>query len=391
MKKPKTTRIVALAVVAFSLPVQAVDTLFELDAEFTPRPSERPAPAAPATLIVPSSIEEVSSRAPTPRALHTNDPRYVGSQPADLHLSATSAMVFDQASGRILFAKNPELETPIASITKLMTAVVVLDAKLPMDERITITQAEVDTHKHTGSRLTVGQKYSRETLLQLALVASENRAAAALARSYPGGTERFVAAMNAKARALGMHNTHYEDSTGLRAANHSTADDLVKLVNAAYQRYPEIRRISTTDELSLGGGTRKVRKVVKVNGKRVTRTRTVNTSLDFRNTNRLVREDEWDIGLSKTGYIREAGHCLVMQATIASRPVVIVLLDAMGRDGRMGDAQRIREWLERDQSGQAARGTPLPHPAKGTKTTRASSAKSTVSSSSRVKPVAMRR
>jgi D-alanyl-D-alanine endopeptidase (penicillin-binding protein 7) len=276
-----------------------------------------------------------------------------------LDLSSASVMVFDQSTGRTLLEKNPRMATSIASITKLMTAMVVLDAGLPMDETIAIASADVDKHKYTGSRLVLGKRLSREMLLNLALIASENRAAAALARSYPGGTEAFVAAMNKKAQELGMTSTHFDDPTGLHASNRSTAEDLVRLVNTAYY-YPDIRRISTTGDISLGGEKVQVKRKVKVNGKRRLRTQTVWRSLEFVNTNRLVREKEWDIGLSKTGYINEAGHCLVMQASIAQQRVIIVLLDAIGKYGRLGDANRIRAWLERSASHQADAGSAAP-------------------------------
>lgn len=276
---------------------------------------------------------------------------------AGLNLSSASVLVFDQSTGQTLLEKNPGVETSIASITKLMTAMVVLDAGLPMDEMITIAAADVDKHKYTGSRLALGKSLSRETLLKLALIASENRAAAALARAYPGGTEKFVADMNRKARELGMSNTHFDDATGLHASNRSTAEDLVKLANTAYY-YPDIRRISTTPDISLGGEKVKVKRKVKVNGKRKTRTQTVWRSLDFVNTNRLVRESDWDIGLSKTGYINEAGHCLVMQASIAHQRVIIVLLDAIGKYARIADAKRIRDWLETTSTQRQAQAAP---------------------------------
>ncbi|MEW6131607.1 MAG: D-alanyl-D-alanine endopeptidase [Pseudomonadota bacterium] len=257
---------------------------------------------------------------------------------SDLDLNSLSAMVYDQYSGEVLYAKNPNLQTPIASITKLMTAMVTLDAQLPLDERIKITRQDIDHLKGTGSRLAIGSIYTREQLLNLALIASENRAAHALGRTYPGGLDAFIAAMNRKAQELGMSKTLYVDPTGLSSFNQSTAEDLVKLVDHAYSYYPDIRRITTSSDYSLG----KHRVVVKRKGKK----RTYWRDFAFVNTNRLTRTDEWQIGLSKTGFINEAGHCLVMQADIAQRKVIIVLLDAVGKYNRIGDANRIKQWLE---------------------------------------------
>lgn len=259
-------------------------------------------------------------------------------QKAELELNSLSVMVYDQYSGEALYAKNPNLQTPIASITKLMTAMVTLDAQTPLDERIKITSQDIDHLKGTGSRLVVGSTYTREQLLNLALIASENRAAHALGRTYPGGLDAFIAAMNRKAQQLGMDKTLFVDPTGLSSFNQSTAEDLVKLVDHAYGYYPDIRRISTSTDYSLG----KHRVVVKKKGK----TRAYWRDMAFVNTNRLTREDEWQIGLSKTGFINEAGHCLVMQAEIAQRKVIIVLLDALGKYNRLGDANRIKQWLE---------------------------------------------
>ncbi len=254
----------------------------------------------------------------------------------ELMLRSASVLVVDQDTGERLYAKNPRLEAPIASITKLMTAMVTLDAGLPLHEEITITDEDVDRIKGTSSRLPVGAALTREALLHLALIASENRAAAALSRVYPGGREAFVAAMNRKAAQLGMHHTHFVDGTGLSSENRSTAEDLVKLVDAAY-RYPLIRRISTTGSFKLVVPAKK--------GMR---------QLAFNNTNLLTRKEDWQIGVSKTGYIREAGHCLVMQAKIAEQKVIIVLLDAWGKLSRIGDANRIRRWLEHSSTGRLA-------------------------------------
>jgi len=260
-------------------------------------------------------------------------------------LSAQSVLVFDQASGQPLLAKNADMQTPIASITKLMTAMLVVDAALPLDEKITITSEDRDTLKGTGSRLAIGASYTRGQLLHLALIASDNRAAHALGRTYPGGLDRFVPTMNRMARALGMHNTVYVEPTGLSSDNRSTALDLAKLANYAYQNFPEIREITSTGSYSLG--TQRV--VVK---KKRHQPKVYYRTVAFNNTNRLTRMDDWHIGLSKTGFINEAGHCLVMQAQVAQRDVIIVLLDATGTNRRAGDAARIKAWLE---SGSASR------------------------------------
>jgi D-alanyl-D-alanine endopeptidase (penicillin-binding protein 7) len=254
-------------------------------------------------------------------------------------LSSQSVLVFDQSSGQPLLAKNASQQTPIASITKLMTAMLVMDAGLSMNEKITITDADRDTLKGTGSRLAVGSQYTRGQLLHLALIASDNRAAHALGRTYPGGLNRFVASMNRMARALKMHDTTYVEPTGLSSGNRSTALDLAKLTDYAYQNYPEIRSISTTGHYTLG--TQRV--VVK---KKDQKAQVLYRPVAFNNTNRFTRADDWHIGLSKTGFINEAGHCLVMQAQVANRDVIIVLLDAQGTSNRAGDATRIKEWLE---------------------------------------------
>ena len=260
-------------------------------------------------------------------------------------LSAQSVLVYDQTSGESLLAKNATLQTPIASITKLMTAMMVLDAAQPLDERITITAEDRDTLKGTGSRLAIGASYTRGQLLHLALIASDNRAAHALGRTTTGGLDRFVANMNRMTRALGMKDTVYVEPTGLSSDNRSTALDLAKLANYAYQNYPEIRQITSSGSYTLGYQ----RVIVK---KKRHQPQVHYRSVAFNNTNRLTRMDDWNIGLSKTGFINEAGHCLVMQAQVAERDVIIVLLDAMGNNRRAGDAARIKAWLE---SGRASR------------------------------------
>ena len=243
---------------------------------------------------------------------------------AHLALYSASALVIDQETGNALFEKHSGAVVPIASISKLMTAMVVLDAKPDMNEVIAIGDDDVDDLKGTRSRLPVGTTMTRQTAMLLALMSSENRAANALGRHYPGGMPAFVKAMNQKAQALGMVSSRFEEPTGLSSNNVSTAHDLARMVTAA-ARYPEIRNFSTTGEAS-----------VDINGH----------IREFRNTNALVRSDTWEIGVSKTGYISEAGRCLVMQARVADKPVVIVLLDSSGKMTRVGDANRIKRWME---------------------------------------------
>lgn len=240
-------------------------------------------------------------------------------------LSSNIALIFDEETQHPLYSKHADLVAPIASITKLMTAMVMLDANLPMDEEVSVEEDDRDRLKRTPSRLRVGMAFTRNDLLKLALMASENRAASALARSYPGGTEAAVAAMNAKAGSLGMRNTRFLDPTGLNSDNVSTAQDLVKMVAAARQ-YPLIHQYTTSSSHSVDG----------VRGR----------AMRFSNTNPLVRSSAWEIGVSKTGYISEAGRCLVMEATIKQRPVIIVLLDSWGKRTRIGDAMRIKRWME---------------------------------------------
>ncbi len=235
------------------------------------------------------------------------------------------ALVIDEMAGEPIYAKHPEQVAPIASITKLMTAMVVIDAGLPLDEPIAIDQADVDRVKHSKSRLPVGGRLARGELLRVALMSSDNRAAAAMGRSYPGGTGACVVAMNRKAAGLGMSQSHFADPTGLSSDNVSTPSDLARMVIAA-RRYPPIQEATTTA----------VHRVTLSNGR----------VLEFHNSNGLVSNKTWDIGLSKTGYINEAGRCLVMQATIAARQVIIVLLDSWGKNTRLGDAARIRRWME---------------------------------------------
>lgn len=241
----------------------------------------------------------------------------------DLDLKSSVALVMDQDTNEVLLSKNPDAVLPIASITKLMTALVVAEGHLPLDETLTITQEDVDTEKGSRSRLRVGTQLSREEMLHLALMASENRAAHALGRHYPGGMRAFVEAMNAKAALLGMNDTHYVEPTGLSSKNQSSAKDLATLVKAAHE-HQIIRDLSTSPEYSVAVGKRE---------------------MQFRTTNALVRNPTWEIGLQKTGYISEAGRCLVMQATMAGRQLIMVFLDSAGKYSRLGDAERVRRWV----------------------------------------------
>ncbi|TMH02612.1 MAG: D-alanyl-D-alanine endopeptidase [Betaproteobacteria bacterium] len=247
-----------------------------------------------------------------------------------LKLASASALVFDAGTGHAIYSKAADAVTPIASVTKLMTAMVVLDASSPMDETLAVDVGDIDMLKGSHSRLRLGTELSRREMLRLALMSSENRAASSLARNYPGGTAAFVEAMNRKAQSLGMFSTHFSDPTGLSSENVSTANDVAKMVGAA-AGYQLIKDFTTTSshyvEMQPSGGL-----------------------LGFNNTNSLVRAGQWDIQLSKTGFIREAGKCLVMLANIASKPVVIVLLDSYGRLTRVGDANRVKHWLETGES-----------------------------------------
>ena len=244
--------------------------------------------------------------------------------PRSLVLRSASALVKDQQTGEFLVQKKSDEVVPIASITKLMTAMVVLDARIDLKESITIEPEDIDTLLNSHSRLPVGTHLSRENALLLALMASENRAARALGRTYPGGLKAFVIAMNAKARSLGLSNTRFEDTAGLSSGNTSSALDLARMVDAAYH-YPLVREFTTREEATIHSGRR---------------------TLEFHNTNRLIQNPRWQIGLSKTGFTNEAGRCLVMQASVAQRPLLIVLLDAQGKLTRFGDANRIRQWME---------------------------------------------
>jgi D-alanyl-D-alanine endopeptidase (penicillin-binding protein 7) len=243
---------------------------------------------------------------------------------------SASVLVQDADTGEVVFHKNSEAVVPIASITKLMTAMVTIDRDLDMQQRVVLSREDVDLRKGTKSRLRPGTVLTRDELLMLALMASENRAAAALGRTYPEGMQAFVAAMNQKAAELGMTESRFVDPTGLSSGNVSSARDLAKLVYAAHG-YEPIREYSTRDRATVSAFGRPV---------------------NFRNTNGLVRNSHWEIGLSKTGYISEAGRCLVMRVRLASKDLIVVLLDSWGKQSRIGDANRIRKWLETSAAGQ---------------------------------------
>lgn len=266
--------------------------------------------------------------------------------PDKLKLASANVLIVDADAGTRIYSKGADIVTPIASLTKLMTAIVVLESGASLDEMLTVDINDLDFVKGSRSRLSMGTQLTRREMLHLALMSSENRAASALARHHPGGRDAFVDDMNAKARQLGMTRSRFTDSTGLSPDNVSTANDLAKLVGAA-SRFPLIRDYSTTPstfvEVESAGGF-----------------------LGFNNSNRLVSSDNWQIVLQKTGYIREAGRCLVMMANVASKPVIIVLLDSIGRFTRLGDAERVKHWMEtgdalplpvaRKPSGRAAKG-----------------------------------
>ena len=241
-----------------------------------------------------------------------------------LALSSSSVLVLDEANSNVLFSKHPDVALPIASITKLMTSLVVLEGNQPLNEPIEVTEDDLDTEKRTRSRLSPGTVLTRGDLLHLALMSSENRAAHTLGRNYPGGLQVFVRAMNTKARLLGMTSAHFVDPTGLSSLNVASAEDLSKLVIAASQN-PTIRMYSTSNGYAVPVGNRLVA---------------------YRNTNALVSSPTWDIVVQKTGYISEAGKCLVMKAIIEGRTVVIILLDSVGKYTRLADANRIKKWME---------------------------------------------
>jgi D-alanyl-D-alanine endopeptidase (penicillin-binding protein 7) len=270
-----------------------------------------------------TSYRTVNFAPQVPERLSTGRAFGLHETPDALALRSSVAYVVDERTGESLFDKNSQAVLPIASISKLMTAMVALDAGVPMTDVMEVTDEDRDYEKGTGSRLSVGSRLSREDMLHIALMSSENRAAAALSRYFPGGRPAFVAAMNRKAKQLGMNDTHFSDPTGLSSQNVSSARDLVKMVKAAYQ-YPMIRRFSTDSNYDVNTGRRE---------------------LHYVSTNHLIGHAGWEIGLQKTGYINEAGQCLVMQANVDGRTVIMILLDSSGKYSRFADATRVRKWL----------------------------------------------
>lgn len=241
-------------------------------------------------------------------------------------LAAGSALLVDLKTNQVLYSSNPDMVVPIASVTKLMTAMVALDAKLPLDQQLPIVIRDTAEMRGVFSRVRVGSEVSRRDMLLLAMMSSENRAAASLAHHYPGGHVAFIAAMNAKARALGMSRSHFVEPTGLSQHNVSTANDLVLLLKAT-QQYPLISELSTTREKTVAFHK-------------------PNYTLGFRNTNALVRKDNWSVQVTKTGFTNAAGHCLVMRTQMAGKSVAFVVLDAFGKYTHMADANRLKRWLE---------------------------------------------
>jgi len=270
------------------------------------------------------SSKSVVIRSATPPKLSFGQIAGLHSALDPLSLKSSVALVIDQDTQEVLFSKNDHAVLPIASLTKLMTGVIISGANLPMDEVLTVTQDDVDTEKNSSSRLRVGTSLTRGELLHLALMSSENRAAHALGRTYPGGLQTFVGLMNAKAKLLGMKDTRYVEPTGLSSLNQSSAQDLATLVNAAHAD-PVMRELTTSSGYQVAVGRQ---------------------TLQYNNTNRLVKSPNWDIGLQKTGYITEAGQCLVMQTKIAGRKLIMVFLDSAGKFSRIADAERVRHWLE---------------------------------------------
>ena len=283
---------------------------------------------------VASRTTRASLRQVAHTARETPAPRVSMAQMAGLHhsgdpldLKSSVALVLDQDTREVLFSKNDHAVLPIASLTKLMTGLLVSEAHLPLDEVITITDQDVDYEKGSSSRLAVGTTLTRGELMHLALMSSENRAAHALGRTYPGGLQRFVAQMNSRAAALGMRDTRYVEPTGLSSSNRASAVDLATLVAAASQD-PLLRQLTTSQGYEVAVGSR---------------------VLQYNNTNRLVHKPDWQIGLQKTGYISEAGQCLVMQARVAGRKVIMVFLDSSGKYSRLADAERVRRWVENER------------------------------------------
>ena len=258
---------------------------------------------------------------------HSKSPSLYVKNSKSLKVRSSKAIVVNQNTGEIIYQKNADIKASIASLTKLMTAMVVLDSGLDLNKKITITKADIDRVKRTTSRLPIGTKLSRYELLKVALISSDNRAAFALSRSYPSGRKGFINAMNVKAIQLDMQKSQFQDPTGLDKRNISTAKDLLKLVRAAYE-YSVIRDLTTTASENIKVGKRK-------------------NSVGFNNTNPLVRKGLWDIGLSKTGFIRESGRCLVLQTVINNEPIIIVLLNSYGKLTRFADVKRIKNWMNK--------------------------------------------
>ncbi|MGC5702062.1 D-alanyl-D-alanine endopeptidase [Pseudomonas sp. NFXW11] len=267
---------------------------------------------------------------------HSVDASETTAAPRDtsqLHIASGSALLLDLQTNKVIYSSNPDVVVPIASVTKLMTAMVVLDAKLPLDEYISMTIRDTPEMKGVFSRVKLNSELSRRETLLIALMSSENRAAASLAHHYPGGYAAFIAAMNAKAKSLGMIHTRYVEPTGLSIHNVSTARDLSKLLVAA-RKYPLLSELSTTKEKTVAF-------------------RKPNYTLGFRNTDHLVNKEKWDIKITKTGFTNEAGHCLVLVTSMGNRPVALVILDAFGKYTHFADASRIRNWVETGKSGTA--------------------------------------
>jgi D-alanyl-D-alanine endopeptidase (penicillin-binding protein 7) len=273
-----------------------------------------------------------------PPVLSAGDLAGLNSTHDPLALASNVAFVLDQNSSEVLFEKNANVALPIASITKLMTGLIVVEAHQDMSEILQVTDEDIDLEKHTGSRLKIGARLSRANMLHIALMSSENRAASALGRNYPGGRPAFIAAMNAKAKELGMNDTFYVDSTGLSSRNVASARDLAKLVMVAHEQ-PLLCQYSTDPQYVVTPGGR---------------------PLQYANSNHLVANAAWEIGLQKTGYISEAGRCLVMQTKILGRNIVMVFLDSKGKLSRTADAGRIRKWLEASKDKLLPNLTPAP-------------------------------
>lgn len=346
MVKPLLAALISSLVFAISAPAaQAATHKHHKSAKASVKKSaaKRPQAAVRASKRHRLTLTVPQLRSTRARAVGATAPGRTFGDMAGLHLTrdplglmSSVALVMDQSNQQVLFEKNSSVALPIASITKLMTGLVVVQARQDMDEVITVTEADVDRHKFTSSRLRVGARMTRANLLHIALMSSENRAAAALGRNYPGGISAFVQAMNDKARELGMNDTHYVDSSGLSSSNVSSAHDLARLVAVAHQE-PLLRQYTTDPNY-----------VVQANGR----------AMQYHNTNYLVSLPDWNIGLQKTGFINEAGRCLVMQAMIQGRNVIMVFLDSKGKMSRTADAGRIRRWLEAIKPPSFATGAP---------------------------------